>query len=128
MRTRRLLALLAVLLLGTAPTAAAQDPFGPLPSGAQPTPTPTLAPDPDSAGGVTGQTTLFVIAGGLLAAFVAVGVWISRDARRATGADEAPAAARGAVREEIARTRIRKARSRARAKGRAQRAARRRNR
>jgi hypothetical protein len=66
-----------------------------------------------------------VIGAGLLLVFVAIGVWIARDARRGLAerhrGDPLPAGGRP-------RTRAPQAKQRARAKGRAQRRARRRNR
>ena len=75
----RLAALLTVLaLLVPAPGAFAQtDPFGPI----QATPTPE---DNNTSvlGQDVGRSTLYIIAGGFLVAFIAIGWWISRDARR----------------------------------------------
>ena len=82
---RRLTGLLLclALLVPAAPALAQNDAFGPLPQAA-PTETPT--PETDDTSSVLGQdvgrTTLYLIAGGLLVAFVFIGWWISRDARR----------------------------------------------
>jgi hypothetical protein len=121
---RWLAVLLVIALAAPAAAAAQEDPFGPLPP-AQPSPAPTAPPqDEDDSFSTTGRDTLYVIAGGLLVAFVAIGVWISRDARRFTprGSDKA------ALREEGPHRHGRQAKAKARAKTRAQRAARRRNR
>jgi hypothetical protein len=121
----RWLAFLLVLALAAPATAFAQgdNPFGPLPPPA-PSPEPTADPQEDDSFGGTGRETLYVIAGVLLVAFVSIGVWISRDARRFTprGSDKA------ALREQGPHRRGRQAKAKARARTRAQRAARRRNR
>jgi hypothetical protein len=101
-----------------------QDPFGPLPP-AQPTPTPEPEQQDDPLDDDFGVTTLYVIAGGLLIAFIVVGVIISRDARRTTAKS---GAGRGGLREEGPHKHERKAKAKARARTKAQRAARRRNR
>jgi hypothetical protein len=101
-----------------------QNPFGPLPP-PQPTATPEPEEQSDPLGENVGVTTLYVIPGGLLIAFVAVGVFISRDARRATAKS---GSSRGRLREEGPHKHERKAKAKARARTRAQRAARRRNR
>jgi hypothetical protein len=77
--------------------------------------------------GSTGTATLFIIAGGLVLAFVVVGLWISRDARRALPPDERDDAPPRHLEPEE-RRKLRQDRSRLTAKRRAQRAARRRNR
>jgi hypothetical protein len=82
----RLVALLAALaVLAVAAPARAQDsPFAPIPQ-ATPTqaPIPTATPDTSSNGlDETGTRTLYVIGAALLVFFVAIGVWIARDARR----------------------------------------------
>ena len=100
-----------------------QDPFGPLPP-AQPTPAPEPEQQNDTLGDDVGVTTLYVIAGGLLIAFIAVGVFISRDARRTT----AKSGGRGRLRDEGPHRHERKAKAKARARTKQQRAARRRNR
>jgi len=80
---RRLAALLLcfVLLAPAAPALAQDSPFGPLPQ-----PAPTATPTPDDSSSILGQdvgrTTLYLIAGALLVAFVFIGWFISRDARR----------------------------------------------
>jgi hypothetical protein len=81
---RRLAALLLclVLLAPAAPALAQDNPFGPLPQAA---PTETPAPD-DNSSNILGQdvsrSTLYLIAGALFVAFVFIGWFISRDARR----------------------------------------------
>ena len=80
---RRIAALLFcfVLLAPAAPALAQDSPFGPLPQ-----PAPTATPTPDDSSSILGQdvgrTTLYLIAGALLVAFVFIGWFISRDARR----------------------------------------------
>jgi hypothetical protein len=121
----RWLIVLVVLALAMPAAAVAQDnPFGPLPPASSPAPTPPPDDSDDDAFASTGRDTLYIIAGGLLVAFVAIGWWISRDARRFTprGSD------RQALREEGPHRHGRKAKAKARARTRAQRAARRRNR
>jgi hypothetical protein len=121
-------AVVCALLALLAPAAVARaqsNPFGTpqaVPT-ATPTPIPTATSTPDS--GSTGRTTLFVIGGGLLVAFAAMAVFISRDARRSLPEDKRPT---GASRDEGAHRHKREAKARARAKTRAQKAARRRNR
>jgi hypothetical protein len=130
----RLAALLTLLaLLVPAGTALAQsNPFGPLPAATPTVPpiaTPTAAP---SSTQDTGTRTLYLIGAVLLVAFVAIGIWIARDARtsipkhehqrgRHTIAEPAP----GEPRE---RRRDPKAKAKARHRTRAQRRARRHNR
>jgi hypothetical protein len=129
----RRIAIVALVLSLLAPAAAfAQTnsqggPFGPLPP-AQPTPAPTpqQSNDDNSISDSVGSNTLYVIAGALLIAFIAIGVFISRDARRAL-----PKEARGdrrRLRDEGPHRHQRQAKAKARARGKAQRAARRRNR
>ena len=100
--------------------------FGPLPQAApEPTATPQKSNDSNSQD-LGGRTTLFIIFGGLLIVFVAIGVFISRDARRST-----PAHPRGdprRLREQGPHKHKMQAKSRARAKTKEQREARRRNR
>ena len=88
MRRIALLLLCATFLLAPAGTVLAQtSPFGPLPEAA-PSPTPT--PDDNTSnvlGQDVGRSTLYAIAGGFLIAFIAIGWFISRDARRALPAD-----------------------------------------
>jgi hypothetical protein len=113
---------LVLALLAPATAAAQQNPFGPLP---QPVPTPAPPPPDqnDPFGSDIGRTTLYIIAGALLVGFVAVGVFIARDARRSL-----PKEAEHGLRDEGPHRHQRKAKARARAKGKAQRAARRQNR
>ena len=120
------IALLAALViaLGAVP-AAAQDgnPFNGLPE-----PAPTVVPTPEpveSADDETGRDTLYVIAGVLLVAFVAIGTWIARDARRSLPKG---LAGEDRLREQGPHRHERQAKARARAKGRQARAARKRSR
>jgi hypothetical protein len=134
------IALVAVLLALLAPAPAlAQtsqppnqtnptEPFTPLPP-PQATPAPTPAPEEDEGfldSEISGTSTLYVIAGALLIAFIAIGMFISRDARRSLPKHHRPDARR--LRDEGPHKHKREAKSRARAKGKAQKAARRRNR
>jgi hypothetical protein len=125
------IAVLAVVLALLAPASAVAQtgggsPFGPLPP-AQPTPTPPPEEQDDPLGQEdVGRTTLYVIAGVILIGFVAVGAFISRDARRSLPRDHRPDA--GRLSEEGPHRRQREAKARARARGKAQKAARRRNR
>ena len=103
-------------------------PFSPLPA---PQPTPPPAVEPDDGGGfldseITGTETLYVIGGVLLLIFVAIGMFISRDARRSLPEGHRPGAPR--LREEGPHKHKREAKSKARARGKAQKAARRKNR
>ena len=125
-----LLTLVALLVPATA--AVAQDnPFGPLPA-ATPTPPPVATPDNTSntASQDTGTRTLYIIGAALLISFVAIGMWIARDARRSLphhhrGRHMMAEPAPGEPRE---RRRDPKAKARARSKTRAQRQARKHNR
>jgi hypothetical protein len=72
-----------------------------------------------------GNTTLFVIAGALLLLFIAIGVFISRDARPALPEGHRPGSR---LREEGPHKHKRQAKAKARQRGKAQREARRRNR
>ena len=124
MRRIALLLLCATFLLAPASAVLAQSsPFGPLPEAA-PSPEPT--PDDNTSnvlGQDVGRTTLYAIAGGFLIAFIAIGWFISRDARRTLPADrrDAPAQERLTPAERRKRERHK---SRARQKTKAQKAAR----
>jgi len=123
MRIRLASLAVSLALLVPAAPALAQDgnPFdGQLPP-SQPTPAPTVEPveDPDEG---FGRETLWIIGGALLVGFVAIGVWISRDARRALPPDEREE--RRGPRDQGPHRHERQAKSKARAKGRAQRQAR----
>jgi hypothetical protein len=122
--TRLAIALL-VLALAAPPAALAQtqDPFGPLPQ-APPAVTPTPEPpeNPAAQDDEPGRTTLYLIAGALMTAFVFIGWWISRDARRSAPKGERDRAHR--LRDEGPHKHKRQAKAKARAKGRAQKAAR----
>ena len=124
MRRIALLLLCATFLLAPASAVLAQSsPFGPL-SEAAPSPEPT--PDDNTSnvlGQDVGRSTLYAIAGGFLIAFIAIGWFISRDARRTLPADrrDAPAQERLTPAERRKRERHK---SRARQKTKAQKAAR----
>jgi hypothetical protein len=131
---RRTLAVAVLLALLAAPSAAlaqtTQQPpggdFGPLPQAA-PTETPTPQKSKDSlSSDLGGNETLFIIGGALLIAFIAIGVFISRDARRALPKHHRPDSRR--LREQGPHKHQRQAKARARARTKAQREARRRNR
>jgi hypothetical protein len=125
MRIRFAAFITVLALLAPAPAALAQigNPFNGLPP-AQPTPAPTVAPSNSNTtdDSTTGRDTLLAIAGGLLIVFVAIGVWIARDARRNLPQDERDHL--GRRRDEGPHKREREAKAKARAKGRAQRQAR----
>jgi hypothetical protein len=123
---RTLVIALLFALLVPAAAAAQGGAFGPLPP-AQPQETPTPEPANDSlTSDLGGRETLLVIAGALLVAFVGIGLFISKDARRALPKDHRPDARR--LREEGPHKHRRQAKARARARTKAQREARRRNR
>jgi hypothetical protein len=132
---RRTLAI-ALLLALLAPAAAVaqttqqQQPpggaFGPLPQAA-PTGTPTPDQSNDSlTSDLGGRETLYAIGAALLIAFIGIGVFISRDARRSLPEGHRPGAHR--LREEGPHRHKREAKAKARERGKAQKAARRRNR
>ncbi len=125
MRRIALLLLCATFLLAPASVVLAQSsPFGPLPPAA---PEPTAVPDDNTSnvlGQDVGRSTLYLIAGGFLIAFIAIGWFISRDARRTLpqGAQSAALQERRADPKE--RHRRQREKERARKKTRAQRQAR----
>jgi hypothetical protein len=123
---RRALVLALVLaLLAPAAAFAQGGAFGPLPPAA-PTPTPTPDKSNDSlTSDLGGRTTLYVIMGGLLVAFVGIGMFISRDARRALPKERRPD---HRLREEGPHRHKRQAKARARERTKAQKVARRKNR
>jgi len=124
MRIRLASLLTTLVLLTAAAPSLAQDgnPFdGSLPP-SQPTPAPTVEPVQDPNEGF-GRETLWIIGGALLVSFIAIGVWISRDARRSLPADERDDLSRGS-RDQGPHRHEREAKAKARAKGRAQRQAR----
>jgi hypothetical protein len=123
---RALLVVLVCALLVPAAASAQGGAFGPLPQPAQPTETPTPDQSSDSlTSDLGGRTTLFVIMGGLLVAFIGIGVFISRDARRALPKDHRPDQR---LREEGPHAHKRQAKARARQRTKAQKVARRKNR
>jgi hypothetical protein len=123
MRIRLLAVLTALALLAPAAAAPAQiqNPFNGLPPAQQATPTPTATPTPDTGSDTVGRTTLYIIGGALLLTFVAIGLWIARDARRALPPEQRDATG---LREDGPHRHERQAKAKARAKGRAQRQAR----
>jgi hypothetical protein len=131
---RRTLAIALLLALLAAPSALAQTSqqqqqsggaFGPLPQAA-PSATPTPQKSNDSLNSnLGGNQTLFIIGGALLVLFIAIGVFISRDARNALPESHRPGAR---LRDEGPHKHKREAKARARQRGRAQKAARRKNR
>jgi hypothetical protein len=135
----RRIATLVLVLLARAPAAGrapkqggGQDPFPLNPQQPQPQPTAAPPPEEDDDGflglnnEIGGSATLYIIAGALLVAFVAIGMFISRDARRSLPAHHRPDAHR--LRDEGPHKHKRQAKAKARARGKAQRDARRRNR
>jgi hypothetical protein len=126
LRRTIVIALLLALLTPAAALAQGGGAFGPLPP-AQPEPTATPADSGSSfSDDLGGRETLYAIGVALLVAFVAIGVFISRDARRALPKDHRPD--RGRLREEGPHKHKRQSKARARARTKAQREARRRNR
>ncbi len=122
---RALLVVLVCALLAPAAASAQGGAFGPLPQAA-PTATPTPDQSSDSlTSDLGGRNTLFVIMGGLLIAFIGIGVFISRDARRALPKDHRPD---HRLREEGPHAHKRQAKARARQRTKAQKVARRKNR
>ena len=118
---RRTLVIVLFLALLVPSAAFAQWAFGPLPQAA-PTATPTPSKSNDSiSSDLGGRTTLYIIFGGLLVAFVAIGVFISRDARSALPKNQRGDAHR--LREQGPHKHKMQAKSRARAKTKAQREA-----
>ena len=125
-RRTLVIALLLALLVPAAAVAQGGGPFSPLPP-AQPTPAPTEEPSNDSiTSDLGGRNTLYLIGAGLLIAFIAIGVFISRDARRTLPADHRPDG--GRLRDQGPHLHKRQAKAKARQRTRAQKAARRRNR
>lgn len=136
---RRTLALLAALLLGLALPASAlaqqggqpqpgSGAFGPLPP---PAPEPTAEPEPvdptpNDDGGDVGRPVLFAAGGGLLVLFAAIGMFISRDARRSLPRHGREL--KTGSRDEGPHRKAREAKAKSRAKARAARRARKRNR
>lgn len=124
----RLAVITVLLALALAPAAHAQgNDFSPLPPA--PTPAPTAVPTPTpvpSQDDNTGRDTLFIIGGGLVIAFIAMGWWVARDARRRLPKADRRAAQR--LRDEGPHRHRQQAKARARARVKAQKAARRRNR
>jgi hypothetical protein len=124
---RHRLAILTCALVLLAPAGAlAQDgnPFdGSLPP-VQPTQTAAPTPVDSSAQDDVGRTTLYIIGGVLLLFFVAIGAWISRDARANLTEEDRARLAGVHQRDEGPHKHEREAKAKARAKGRAQRQAR----
>jgi len=124
---RTIVIALLVALLAPAAAFAQGGAFGPLPPSA-PAETPT--PDADDSNSLTsdlgGRQTLLIIGGLLLVGFVGIGVFISRDARRAL--PERHRADGRRLRDEGPHKHKQQAKARARARTKAQKEARRRNR
>jgi hypothetical protein len=123
-----LLVALALALSVPAAAVAQDNPFAPPPidpNAPVTAPTPTPSATPSSSLGGTGTTTLYIVGAALLIAFVSIGVWIARDARRALPESRRgePVTAGGPTRRHSA-----EAKKRARQRAKAQRRARRRNR
>ena len=127
MRRRLLVVLPAVVALAVAPAVAAAQtsPFEPaIPApAASPTPEPVETTPADED---VGSATLYIIAAGILVAFVAIGVWIARDARRAIPARER--AHLGERRDQGPHRHARQTKAKQRDRARAARAARKKNR
>jgi len=125
MRTHVATVLAALALLACAAPAAAQDgnAFDGLPPAQQATPEPTAAPN-DTSQDVVGRNTLYIIAGTLLVAFVGIGWWIARDARRALPEHERQRLDHPNDPDARPHRHERQAKAKARAKSRAQRQAR----
>jgi hypothetical protein len=128
---RRVLASAIALVLLAPASALAQgnDLLPPTAASPTSTPVPTPAPTPNPASQTTGTTTLYVIGAALLVAFVLIGAWIARDARRSLpvakrhSSTAEPLPADGAPRPKPPHVK-----QKARARGKAQRHARRANR
>jgi uncharacterized protein HemX len=122
---RRALALVTVVWLLAAPAAALaqSSPFGPLPQAVEPTATPTAAPSSVDQSDVS-RTLLVGIAGVVAVAFLGIGVYIARDARRNLTDDDRRALEGRSTRTAAERHQAEQAKKKARAKGRAQRQAR----
>jgi hypothetical protein len=120
---------IALLLALLAPAAASAQggAFGPLPPS---TPAETPTPEPADNNSLTsdfgGRETLLLIGGLLLVAFIGIGVFISRDARRALPERHRPDGRR--LRDEGPHKHKQQAKARNRARSKAQKEARRRNR
>jgi hypothetical protein len=127
---RRTLIIALVLALLAPAAASAQSgggAFGPLPPAGTPEPTPVSEDDSNSlTSDLGGRQTLLIIGGLLLVAFVGIGVFISRDARRALPERHRPDGRR--LRDQGPHKHKQQAKARARARGKAQKDARRRNR
>jgi hypothetical protein len=122
MRIRCTALIAALVLLVSAPAALAQsNPFDGLPP-AQPTPAPTVEPVKNAVNDNVGRDTLYLIGAALLVAFVGIGMWIARDARRNLPPEERDQL--DGRKTELAHKHVRQAKAKARAKGRAQRQAR----
>src|SRR3954452_9481203 len=75
-------AILLALLAPASALAQGNDLLPPTAASPTSTPVPTPVPTPDPASQTTGTTTLYVIGAALLVAFLFIGLWIARDARR----------------------------------------------
>ena len=128
LRRSLVIALVLALLAPAAAVAQSQggqnSPFSPLPP-PQPTPAPT--PEEDDGGflgldnEISGSATLYIVAGVLLVAFIGIGMFISRDARKSLPSHHRPDTR---LRDQGPHRHKRQAKARARAKSRQARAAR----
>jgi hypothetical protein len=128
----RRVATAVILLVLLAPASALAQGNDLLPPTAAPTstPVPTPAPTASPSSSTTGTTTLYIIGVVLLLAFIGIGLWIARDARRSLpvarrqrGSSAEPLPVDGAPRPRPPHVK-----QKARARGKAQRHARRANR
>lgn len=127
MRSALVLLILAGCLAAPASAPAQSSPFGPLPPAQQPTPEPTPVEDPADQGKVS-RPLLLGIAGVVAIAFLGIGFYISRDARRnLTDHDRRSLQTRGA-RSAAERRAAEEAKKKARSRTRAQKQARRKQR
>ncbi len=120
---RRLLVVLLICLALPAVASAQSSPFGPLPQPAAPAATPEPVQNPADQSRVS-RGLLFGIAGGVLLAFFAIGVYISRDARRHLTDDDRRALEREQETVSVERKRTEQTKKKSRAKTRAQKQAR----
>lgn len=124
---KRLLVLLVLLLAlpAAAYGQASSNPFGPLPQPPPQAPPPTETPAPVRPEDQNiSRGLLFGIAGGILIAFIGIGLYISRDARRRLTDSDRRALEREREDVDLQRRRSEQAKKKAREKARAQKRAR----